>query len=94
VLVAIGTIPFIGWIVALSAVDAYERFDNGDAVSGAVLWPTWIPSFIVAAGFALLILRLALDAAALVAAIMRNAPRVDGESPARSEGSVDIEDAL
>lgn len=93
-LIAIVTIPLVGWIIALSATDARERFVNGDAVAGTVLWPTWIPSFLVAVGFSLLTARLLLDAVALVAAILRGAPEVKGESPSRRAASVNAEEIL
>jgi TRAP-type C4-dicarboxylate transport system permease small subunit len=93
-LVAIMILPFIGWIIVLSGVDARDRLVNGDVVAGTLLWPTWIPSFMVAAGFVLLTLRLVLDAVALLAAITRGAREVHGESPARREARVDVEDAL
>lgn len=93
-LVAILIIPFVAWIVGLSAVDARTRLVNGDAVAGAVLWPTWIPSFLVAAGFLLIMVRLILDAVALTAAILRGLPEVEGESPSRRAATVDMEEAL
>lgn len=86
--------PFVFWMIWLATIDAHGRFVAGDAISGTILWPTWIPSAIVAAGFAALMLRLALDAAALAAAMLRGSPGVPGESPARTAANVDTEDGL
>lgn len=86
--------PFVFWMIWLAALDAHERYVAGDAISGTILWPTWIPSAIVAVGFAALMLRLLLDAVALAAAMLRGSPDVPGESPARAVVDVDTEDGL
>ncbi len=82
---ALVTAPLLGWIVALSLHDALARYRGGDVIPGVVLWPTWIPSALVAAGTGVLVMRLALDALALAAALATDATVVDGESPSRGE---------
>lgn len=86
--------PFAFWIIWLAVRDAHARYVGGDAISGTILWPTWIPSAIVAVGFLALMLRLALDAVAVLAALARSSADVPGESPSRSLATVDAEDGL
>lgn len=86
--------PFVFWMVWLAVRDAHERFAGGDAISGTVLWPTWIPSAIVAVGFFALMLRLVLDAVAILASLARATPDVPGESLSRALATVDAEDGL
>ncbi|WP_173934331.1 TRAP transporter small permease [Chelativorans sp. Marseille-P2723] len=86
--------PFAFWIVLLAVEDSRERYLAGNAISGTILWPTWIPAAIVAVGFSALTLRLLLDGAALIVAFVRGTTEVVGESPARASASVKAEDEL
>jgi TRAP-type C4-dicarboxylate transport system permease small subunit len=81
--IALTVIPMVFWLVWLAAKDSEERLVAGDAISGTVLWPTWIPSAMVAAGFAVLFVRLLLDAIALIGALLNGGLSVLGESPER-----------
>jgi TRAP-type C4-dicarboxylate transport system permease small subunit len=82
-LIALLTIPIVWEIVTLSARDAIDGYRNNEVLSGAILWPTWIPLLVVVLGFGLLIVRLALDAIALIVALTFRTPEVVGESPPR-----------
>lgn len=86
--------PFVFWMVWLAVRDAHARYAGGDAISGTILWPTWIPSAIVALGFLALMLRLLLDAIALTLSLVRGTDEVSGESPPRSMATIDAEDKL
>ena len=77
------TIPVFLDIVMLSLKDASQAYRNNEVLSGAILWPTWIPLVVVALGCGLLVLRLALDAVALLVALALRSHEVDGESPQR-----------
>ncbi len=83
-LVALIVSPFAFWILWLAAVQAESSYVRNDVISGAILWPTWIPSAIVAAGFLLLLVRLLLDALALAVALASGSAQVPGESPERA----------
>jgi TRAP-type C4-dicarboxylate transport system permease small subunit len=86
--------PFVLWMIWLAARDAHDRYAAGDAISGTILWPTWIPSAIVALGFLALVLRLALDTIALLVSFAHGTDDVPGESPARAVDAIDAEDRL
>lgn len=79
----LGVLVFIP-ISSLALRQASERLANADVIGGSILWPTWIPSAFVFVGFALLLIRLLADGAALVAALARNSEDVPGESPDRT----------
>jgi TRAP-type C4-dicarboxylate transport system permease small subunit len=81
--IAVLTIPVFLDIVMLSLKDADQAYRNNEVLSGAILWPTWIPLVVVALGCGLLVLRLALDAVALLVALAVRSQEVDGESPPR-----------
>jgi TRAP-type C4-dicarboxylate transport system permease small subunit len=91
-LIALLTIPIVWEIVTLSARDAIDGYRNNEVLSGAILWPTWIPLLVVVLGFGLLIVRLALDAIALIVALTFRTPEVVGESPPRSHAAGHDED--
>jgi TRAP-type C4-dicarboxylate transport system permease small subunit len=52
-------------IFVLAVTTAWDRWSAGNVVAGAIPWPTWIPAAIAAAGFLLLLVRLALGVVAL-----------------------------
>lgn len=68
----------------LAAGQTAERYAENSVIAGTILWPTWIASMVAALGVGLLVLRLALDAAALAAAIGRRSRDVPGESSERA----------
>jgi TRAP-type C4-dicarboxylate transport system permease small subunit len=90
--IALLSIPVLLEIISLSTADAVTGYRNNEVLSGAILWPTWIPLFIVILGFGLLVLRLVLDAVALGVALGTRAPEVTGESPPRSRAAHHDED--
>ncbi|MBC7134784.1 MAG: TRAP transporter small permease [Oceanibaculum nanhaiense] len=48
------------WLMMMGNIRSARRaFLNNEVLMGAVAWPTWVASFIVAVGLALLLLRLA-----------------------------------
>lgn len=61
-------------IVVLAVRTAWSRYEGDNVVAGAIAWPTWIPAAIAAAGFLLLLTRLALSVAALVLALVAGRP--------------------
>ncbi|TAK35904.1 MAG: TRAP transporter small permease, partial [Lysobacteraceae bacterium] len=65
-LIALLMLPILGEMIRLSARDAITAYRNHEVLSGAVLWPTWIPLAIVVVGFGLLLVRVLLDAVALM----------------------------
>lgn len=87
VLIAGVTLP-IAWLAVLQA---YDRYTHDTVIAGSILWPTWIPSLIVAIGSALLVLRTILDGLALLVALAAGSAQVPGESPARQSGETDLE---
>jgi TRAP-type C4-dicarboxylate transport system permease small subunit len=91
-LIALLTIPIAWEIVTLSAHDAINGYRKNEVLSGAILWPTWIPLLVVVLGFGLLIVRLALDAIALIVALAFRTPEVVGESPPRRTAASHDED--
>jgi TRAP-type C4-dicarboxylate transport system permease small subunit len=86
-LIALLMAPAVWQIVSLSAQEAAQSYARKEAISGAVLWPTWIPLVIVTAGFGLLLARLALDAAALILALSSGLADVPGESAPRQSAT-------
>ena len=72
----------IAWLAFLQAANRYE---NKIVISGSILWPTWIPSLILAFGAGVLILRVLVDAAALINAMTAGLENAPGESPARQK---------
>jgi TRAP-type C4-dicarboxylate transport system permease small subunit len=55
-------------ITWLAARGAWSRYVTGDVMAGAIPWPTWIPAALGAIGMAVMTLRLALGAIALLLA--------------------------
>jgi len=53
----------------LAVRTSWSRWAGDNVVAGAIPWPTWIPAAIAAAGFLLLIGRLALGVVALALAL-------------------------
>jgi TRAP-type C4-dicarboxylate transport system permease small subunit len=92
-LIAALTIPVFVGIVMLSLKDADQAYRNNEVLSGAILWPTWIPLAVVALGCGLLVIRLVLDAVALLVALVLKCSEVGGESPPRHR-SAGHEEAL
>lgn len=84
--------PAVWQMVSLSAQEAGESYAKKEVISGAVLWPTWIPLVIVTLGFGLLLARLALDAVALAAALSSGLRDVPGESAPRQSATGHDED--
>jgi TRAP-type C4-dicarboxylate transport system permease small subunit len=76
----------IAW---LAAVGTLAKFQADEAISGTILWPTWIPSAFMFVGCLLLCLRFLGDAIALLIALATGASRVAGEAPDRDK-TVDI----
>lgn len=74
----------IAWLAYFQAV---RRFTNNIVISGSILWPTWIPSFLLVLGTSLLILRAIQDAVSLASALARRSETVPGESDGRTESS-------
>ena len=67
----------LGWLAAgvvfalmtwLAASGAWSRYATGDVTAGAIPWPTWIPAAVAAIGMAVMTVRLALGAIALLLA--------------------------
>lgn len=81
--IALLMLPVVWQIISLSTVGSIESYRKNEVISGAILWPTWIPLGIVVLGFSLLFVRLALDAAALAIAFVTRSSGVPGESPGR-----------
>lgn len=82
-LIALLMLPILWEMIRLSAQDAITGYRNNEVLSGAILWPIWIPLGIVVVGFGLLLVRLLLDAVALIVALAYATPEVAGESPPR-----------
>jgi TRAP-type C4-dicarboxylate transport system permease small subunit len=72
----------IAW---LAAVGTLAKFQADEAISGTILWPTWIPSAFMFVGCLLLCLRFLGDAIALLIALATGASRVAGEAPDRDK---------
>ncbi len=72
----------IAWLAYFQAV---RRYTNNVVISGSVLWPTWIPSFLLALGTFVLILRAVHDGIALATALLSRSEVVAGESEGRTE---------
>lgn len=81
IIIALVIIP-IAW---LAFGQASDRYVNDVVIAGTVLWPTWIPSLIVAVGSALLVVRVIMDGLALIVAMAAGSPDIPGESPERHE---------
>lgn len=81
VLIAASLAP-IAWLAYIQAV---ERFVNNTVISGSILWPTWIPSFLLVLGTSVLILRAIQDSVALASALARRSESVPGESDGRTD---------
>jgi len=71
-------IPFFMAIFWLGARQAVGRFQAGDVVSGAIAWPTWPPSAMVALGAGLIVIRLVFRVIALAAAVATGSARAIG----------------
>ncbi len=71
-------------VIVLAFEEAERGYRNNEVLSGAILWPTWIPLGFVVLGFGVLLLRLVLDATALITAMLMKSAGTPGESPARS----------
>lgn len=80
-LAGMGAFAIIAWRVSLKAASAFAA---GEVVGGSILWPTWIPLSVSALGFCLIVVRLCVDALALVIALLLNSREVAGESPDRA----------
>ncbi len=61
-------------IFVLAVRTSWSRWAGDNVVAGAIPWPTWIPAAIAAAGFLLLIARLALGVLALALALAAARP--------------------
>lgn len=85
VLVSVIIAAVITPIAWLAYGQAANRYANDVVIAGSVLWPTWIPSLIVAVGSTLLVLRALLDVLALVSAMVARSDDIPGESPERHE---------
>lgn len=81
-LVIVFALAPIAW---LAYGQALRRYTNNVVISGSVLWPTWIPSALLAVGTFVLILRAAQDGVSLASALLRRSDAVPGESEGRTE---------
>lgn len=61
-------------IFVLAVRTSWSRWTGDNVVAGAIPWPTWIPAAIAAAGFLLLLARLALGVLALALALVASRP--------------------
>jgi TRAP-type C4-dicarboxylate transport system permease small subunit len=76
-------VAIFGVILVTAWQNTVEKYLGGDVIDGAVLWPTWISSSLVVLGAGAILLRLLLDALALLRALIAGGPHVPGESPVR-----------
>ncbi|WP_296943735.1 TRAP transporter small permease [uncultured Massilia sp.] len=53
-------LPLFGLICRAGAGRAWTNWENGDAMSGLIAWPTWVGAALMALGSGVLVLRLAL----------------------------------